>query len=135
MARLVPEWQRVSVLEAVFDQLSDALILYDKDFLIAGVNSAAEKMFAMTAEQMVGRECRDVFRCDECEPGCGMLVGLSEMPSLSNSTIRLHTDNGRERLAIVRTRQLNDEAGHITGAVASIKEIGEEELRKLCGDL
>ena len=126
MARLVPEWQRVSVLEAVFDQLSDALILYDKDFMIAGVNSAAEKMFGMTAEQMVGRECRDVFRCDECEPGCGMLVGLSEMPSLSNSTIRLHTDNGRERLAIVRTRQLNDEAGHITGAVASIKEIGEE---------
>ena len=32
MSKLVPEWQRASVLEAVFDQLSDALVLYDPDF-------------------------------------------------------------------------------------------------------
>ncbi len=126
MSRLVPEWQRASVLEAVFDQLSEALLLYDKDFLITGVNEAAEKMFGMTADEMVGKECREVFRCEDCEPGCGMLVGLGDAPSVSNTTLRLRSDNGRERLAIIRTRQLLDENGRVTGAVASVKDITEE---------
>ncbi len=126
MSKLVPDWQRGGLLETVFDQLADALVLYDKDFVIVGVNSAAEKLLGMTAEEMVGRECRQVFRCEECEPGCGMLVGLSDMPSMNNSTVRLHTDNGRERLAVIRTRQIFDEAGRMRGAVASIKDITEE---------
>ena len=126
MSKLVPEWQRASVLEAVFDQLSDALLLYDKDFVITGVNTAAEKLFSAMAEEMVGRRCREVFRCDECEPGCGMFVGLSDMPSVANSTVRLHSENGRERLAVIRTSQLCDDAGRTTGAVATIKDITEE---------
>ncbi|RPI18669.1 MAG: PAS domain S-box protein, partial [Acidobacteriales bacterium] len=126
MSRLVPEWQRASVLEAVFEQLSEALLLYDKDFLITGVNEAAEKLFGLTAEEMVGKECREVFRCEDCEPGCGMLVGLGDAPSVSNTTIRLRSENGRERLAIIRTRQLLDENGRVTGAVASVKDITEE---------
>lgn len=126
MSKLVSEWQRASVMEAVFDQLSDALVLYDKDFVITGVNQAAEKLFGMTAEEMVGRECKEVFRCEVCEPGCGMLVGLNQAPSMSNSTVRLHTDNGRERLAVIRTRQLFDNSGRLTGIVATVKDISDE---------
>jgi PAS domain S-box-containing protein len=126
MSKLVPDWQRASVLEAVFDQLSDALVLYDKDFVIAGVNEAAEKLFGMTADEMVGRGCQEVFRCGICEPGCGMLVGLNQAPAFSNSTVRLHTDNGRERLAVIRTTQLFDDAARLTGVVATIKDVTDE---------
>ena len=55
MSKLTPGWQRTSVLEAVFDQLSDALILYDPDFRITGVNRAAEKLFGVSSEEMLGR--------------------------------------------------------------------------------
>jgi PAS domain S-box-containing protein len=126
MSKIIPGWQRGGVLEAVFDQLSEGLVLYDKDFRITGVNGAAEKLFGMTAQQMVGRECREVFGCQECEPGCGFLAGLSDEPSVSNSTVRLHTGNGGERLAVIRTRQIHDEAGRVAGAVATIKDITEE---------
>jgi two-component system, NtrC family, response regulator AtoC len=126
MPKLVPNWQRGGVLEAVFDQLPEALILYDKDFLISGVNSAAEKLFGMSAEDMVGLECGKVFRCEECEPGCGMRMGLSDLPSMNNSTVRLFTDNGGERLAVIRTRQLYDDAGRLAGAVATIRDITDE---------
>ncbi len=126
MSKLVPGWQRASVMEAVFDQLSDALVLYDNNSIITGVNEAAEKLFGMTADEMVGRECRDVFRCNTCESGCGMLVGISQAPSVANSTVRLHTDNGRERLAVIRTRQLFDGGGELTGVVATIKDVTEE---------
>jgi hypothetical protein len=40
MSKLAPEWQETRILEAVFDQLSDALVLYSPDFTITGVNRA-----------------------------------------------------------------------------------------------
>lgn len=114
------------MLEAVFDQLSDAILLYDKNYVITGANAAAEKLFGIPAEEMVGRECREVFHCSGCEPDCGLLAGISEYPPTSNTTLRLNTDNGRERLAVIRTRQVYSPSGEVTGAVVTIKDVTEE---------
>jgi PAS domain S-box-containing protein len=126
MSKLTPGWQRASVLESVFDQLSDALILYDPEFSITGVNKAAEKLFGMSSEEMLGRHCQEIFKCTVCEPNCGMLVGLNQPLAAANCTVRLHTDNGMERLVVMRTNQMYDDAGNLTGVVATIKDITEE---------
>ena len=126
MSKLTPNWQKTSILESVFDQLSDALILYDPDFRITGVNRAAEKLFGMSSEEMLGRHCQEVFKCTVCEPNCGMLVGLNQPPSTPTSTVRLHTENGMERLVVMKTNQMMDDAGQVAGVVATIKDITEE---------
>jgi PAS domain S-box-containing protein len=126
MSKLTPGWQRTSVLESVFDQLSDALVLYDPEFRITGVNRAAEKLFAMSSDQMLGKHCQQIFQCAVCEPNCGVLVGLNQPPAAPNCTVHLHTDNGMERLVVMRTSQMFDEAGQLTGVVATIKDITEE---------
>ena len=61
-----------------------------------------------------------------CEPNCGVLVGLNQPTAAANCTVRLHTDNGMERLVVMRTNQMFDDAGHLTGVVATIKDITEE---------
>jgi PAS domain S-box-containing protein len=124
--KLTTPWQRSEVLHAVFDQLSDALILYDRDMVITGVNRAAERLFGMSSEEMVGRNCSEVFRCVVCEQACGVLVGINQAPGSAHSTVRLHTDNGRERMAVIRTNQLFGESGELEGVVATIKDITEE---------
>ncbi|MBS1854003.1 MAG: sigma 54-interacting transcriptional regulator [Acidobacteria bacterium] len=126
MSKLTPNWQKTSVLESVFDQLSDALILYDPDFRITGVNRAAEKLFGMTSDALLGRHCQEIFKCSVCEPNCGMLVGLNQPPATPTSTVRLHTDNGLERLVIMKTSQVFDDEGQVAGVVATIKDITEE---------
>jgi len=126
MAKLVPAWQQPSLMEAVFDQLSDALVLYDTNSVITGINQAAERMFGMSSEEMVGKDCREVFRCVGCDPSCGITLSLSASPSVSHSTLRLHIDNGRERLAVMRTKQLFDSAGRLAGVVATIRDITDE---------
>jgi two-component system response regulator AtoC len=126
MSKIAPGWQKTSVLESVFDQLSDALVLYDPEFRITGVNRAAEKLFGMTSEEMLGKHCQEVFKCSVCEPGCGVLIGLNQTPTAPHSTVRLHTDNGMERLVVMKTTQMFDEGGHLSGVVASIKDITEE---------
>jgi len=126
MSKLTPDWQQTHILEAVFDQLSDALVLYSPDFTITGVNRAAEKLFGMASQDMIGRQCQEVFRCGVCEPGCGMLVGINQAPSAPHSTIRLHTENGMERLVVMSTTQIFDGQGRIEGVVATIKDVTEE---------
>ena len=110
----------------MFDQLSDALILYDPEFQITGVNKAAEKLFGMASEEMLGKHCQEIFKCSVCEPGCGVLVGLNQNPAAPHSTVRLHTGNGMERLVVMRTTQMFDEDGRLSGVVATIKDITEE---------
>ena len=126
MSKLTPGWQRSSVLESVFDQLSDALVLYDPDFRITGVNRSAEKLFGLTSEEMLGRHCQEIFKCSVCEPNCGMLVGMNQSPSSPSTTVRLHTENGMERVVVMRTNQMFDDAGQLTGVVATIKDVTEE---------
>jgi len=126
MSKFIPGWQTTSVLEEVFDQLTDALVLYDPEFRITGVNRAAEKLFGMSSEELLGRHCQDIFRCSVCEPNCGMLVGLGDPPVTPNSTVRLHSDNGLERLVVMKTTQMTNGAGQVTGVVATIKDITEE---------
>src|SRR5689334_15727821 len=121
MSNLTPDWDQPSVLRAVFDQLSDALVLYDPDFIITGVNRAAERLFGMSAEEMVGRHCQEVFRCSGCEPGCGVLVGINQGQGVPHATIRINMPNGTERLVVMRTSQLTNGNGRLEGVVATIK--------------
>jgi len=126
ISKLDPAWQRAPVLEAVFDQLADALVLYDRDLVITGVNHAAEKLFGMMADEMIGKNCKEVFRCAVCEPDCGVLVGINQDGPVPRCTVRLRTSAGRERLAVMRTSHVHDTHGDVQGIVATITDITEE---------
>jgi PAS domain S-box-containing protein len=126
MSKLTPGWQKTSVLESVFDQLSDALVLYDPEFRITGVNRSAEKLLGMSSEELLGQHCQDVFQCSVCEPGCGVLAGLNQHPAAPHSTVRMHTASGMERLVVMRTTQMYDGDGRLSGVVATIRDVTEE---------
>lgn len=136
MSKLFEQWQRTNLMEAVFDHLSDALIIYDHRRVITGVNRSAERLFGMTADEMVGRECNEVFRCGQCEPGCGVLISLDHGHT-PNGTIRLHTDNGRERLAVIRTSPIFTDEGQLVGSVATVRDVTDEvepQRREVIGE-
>ena len=87
MSTLAPKWQRPEILEAVFDQLSDAVFLYDKDLSVVGV------------------ECRR--------------RGLEPSSCMPTGTVSLHTGNGMERMVVIRTVQIFNDAGALEGVVAT----------------
>ncbi|HLK18402.1 MAG TPA: sigma 54-interacting transcriptional regulator [Bryobacteraceae bacterium] len=126
VSHLAADWRKPEILEAIFDQLSDALFLYDKNLHIVGVNQAAERLFGMPATEMLGKHCQELFHCIACEGGCGMRQGLGSMACMPNRTLRIHLENGRERIVVMRTVQLLDKLGELTGVVATVKDITEE---------
>ena len=126
VSHLAVKWQRPEILEAIFDQLSDGLFIYDKGLHIVGVNQSAQRLFGMTAEEMMGKHCQELFRCTVCETGCGMLQGMGSAASVPTGTVSLHTDSGRQRMVVIRTVQLLDADGALEGVVATVKDVSEE---------
>jgi PAS domain S-box-containing protein len=125
MAKLNSAWQTPDLLAQVFDTVSDALVLYDRDHIIRGVNAAAEQLLGMTADDLIGRDCRQMFHCQECEPGCGLHAGLVQLGG-SNGAVRLHTANGFERLVVLKTTPFRSADGSLEGFLATIKDVGAE---------
>ncbi len=69
MSKFVPLWRQEHTLEAVLDSISDGVLTYDRDLRITGVNRAAEEILGYSADEIVGGQCKEVFRCGICEPG------------------------------------------------------------------
>jgi PAS domain S-box-containing protein len=125
MSKLVPNWQKTSVFEAVFDQLCDALVLYDPEFRITGVNRPAEELFGKTADEMVGSCCQEVFRSIVGRARGGALLGLEKACPAAQQTLCLDIGNGVERLVVMRLSQVFDEGGRLAGGAATIRDITE----------
>jgi len=117
---------RTRFLDAIFDHISDAVVLCNKDLQIVGVNQAAERLFGMVAEEIIGQYCEDLFYCGSCEPDGGMRREVGQFGDLPNGTVHLHVKNGRQRMIVIRTVQLRDDANAVEGLVATIKDITEE---------
>lgn len=124
MPRLTPDWQGSAVLEAMFEQLPEPYLLYDDRLQITGINLAAERLLRRSAEDAVGRRCRDVFHCAVCEPECGMQLGLRPGYSITNSIVRMFEPDGHERIAVVRTTPFNNPQGR-RGVVARFEDVAE----------
>jgi len=126
MSHLPGRWQEPHILEAIFDQLSDAVFLYDKDLQIVGVNRAAERLFRIAAGDLVGKNCLDLFHCSSCYPHCGMRQAVGQTTGPPSAAVNLHLNNGRQLMVKVRTVQIRDDADAVEGVVATIQDITAE---------
>jgi len=123
---LSPQWQRPEILASILDQLSDALILYDKDLRIVGVNQAGQRLCGMSIDAMVGKHSVELFHYSACEQGSEVAAEVQEFNGLPNGTVQLHLENGRERTVIFQTVQLFGDSGELEGVVATVKDITEQ---------
>lgn len=122
-------WHRPETLQAIFDQISDAIFFYDKDLRLVRVNKGGEKLFRLPAEAMIGKSCWELFRGAASESSQNVPPDLSRSRRLPTGTVWLHMDNGRDRRVIIRTMELLDESGALEGVVATATDItaGENE--------
>ncbi len=118
-------WRQASTLDAILDSVSDGVLTYDADFRIISANRAALEILGYSAEEVIGRHCREVFRCGQCEPGCGFAVTLSTRMPRSNTTVKIHTADGQERLAVINTSVLQSPEGRLEGVVVTFKDVSE----------
>jgi PAS domain S-box-containing protein len=112
--------ERSCLLETIFDQLPDASVLCDRDLYVVGVNCAAERLFGMTAQEILGRKWQDLLQQGNTQPGACETAGLP------NGPFELRSNSGRARTVAIRAVQVCDDANVIQGLVATMHDVTVE---------
>lgn len=121
MAYFDARWQSPETLLAIFDQISDAVFFFDKNLLLVNVNPSGEKLFGLSAGDMLGKPSWALFHvaASEQDPNYSAHV--------PTGTLTLF-DNGRQHRVLIRKIELLDEAGRLEGVVAIVTDLTERAL-------
>jgi two-component system, NtrC family, response regulator AtoC len=115
--------QKTRLLELAFNQLAAALVLWDPDFRITGINRSAERLLGASSQKMLGKHYQELFQCAICGPGCRILLGLNRAPSAPHETVRINIGSELERFASIDTTQILGDDGQPAGAMATIRPL------------
>lgn len=124
-------WQRPETLLAILDQISDAVLVFDKDIRLIGVNNSAERLFELPASRLLGKLCWDLFALSTAasnSPALDRELGARDSWCLPTGHVRLRLENGRERTVVIKTIELHDAAGVLESVVATASEITDPHL-------
>jgi PAS domain S-box-containing protein len=113
-------WQSPETLQAIFNQISDGVLFYNKDLHLVGVNKSGEKLFGLAADEMIGRSCWSLFHVTAAEQNA---EARSDSDWLPTGTLTLLREDGQERRVVIRSIELLDEAGRLEGVVSTVTDI------------
>ncbi|MEN8144695.1 MAG: sigma 54-interacting transcriptional regulator [Gemmatimonadota bacterium] len=94
----------------------------DADRNLISVSPALERLTGFAAEEVLGRSCLTVNRCEECIKGCGVF----KQGEVDDIPIRLYGADGSDIHVIKSGRVYRDEAGEITGAIEVLRPVFDE---------
>jgi PAS domain S-box-containing protein len=120
----------------VLDNLKEGIIAHDMQRRIYFFNAEAERVTGYTREEVLGRDCHDVFegpfcgqRCSFCD-GNDIFVGRLEYP------LTIFTKTGEQRQIDFTATMMRDDQGDCAGIVASFRDMTElAELQRRSGEI
>jgi len=118
-------------LSLVLDNLLDGVMAHTLNRRIFFFNKAAENITGYQREDILGKDCHDVFPGRFCGGDCEFCEGVTgqDKKSISAKEIVFIRPDGRERLLKMSIMPLSDETGNDVGALLSFKD--DTELDQL----
>jgi len=118
-------------LGTILDCVADGVFTVDTEKRIRFFNRAAEEITGFSAEEAVGRYCREVFRTTNCPAHCTLENVEKTGRNVVNRPVTILTRDGRSLLVSVSAALLADAAGNRIGGVETFRDLSaEEELRR-----
>ena len=118
--------QNMIMLQAIFDGISDNLMLVNKDMVVKLVNKAAARYYGMqSSRDAVGRRCYQMAGRPEPCDGCTIPTAILEKKSIAFERKGLMNPNKSEQVAVypLAEKEFNTE-----DAIIRISDITEKQL-------
>jgi len=111
-------------LEGLWEQFSDGVIALGDDLRIVSFSRGAERITGYRAEEVVGRNCQEIFDTEFCKRLLPLPKTLEKGGSISNVRVRM-VGADDEILVSVTVTPLKDPGGRIIGGILSFRDVGE----------
>jgi len=117
--------EQIRYMNALLQEISDAIITFDKDMIIQSWNKGAERIYGWKAEEIIGKFGGGSLRLDF--PGAskaGIYDELARNGSWKGELVHKRKD-GSTAYVLSSTSQLKDEQGNVLGIITINKDISD----------
>ena len=114
-------------IETIVRSLADGLFVTNSDGLIASFNGAAEFISGYGKNEVIGRDCEEIFRSRFCDDACAL---HNEGRLIRNKETEIITKDGRRLIVSVSSALLRDSDGRIIGGVQTFRDVTAEKQRQ-----
>ncbi len=123
-------------LESILDNLTEGIIAHDKHRRIQFFNRAAEKITGYSRENVLGKDCHEVFGGPFCGNRCSFQQDTPQSLDHLYYPLNIVTRNGEPRRVEMTLTGRKDYAGRFAGVIASFRDVTEHIASKIqLGDL
>jgi len=117
--------------EIILNSIAEGVFTVDLDWRITFFNQAAEEIIGLSAAEVLGRPCCEVFRANVCESECVLGHTLETGQAVVNQAVAILRADGKEIPISVSTALLKDDRGEVIGGVETFRDLSlVEELRR-----
>ncbi len=109
----------------ILDSVADGVFTVDKNFIITSFNRAAEKVSGYSAQEVIGRPCREVFDTKLCTSGCPLARAIETRSRITVAEQVIRNRDGDTIPVQVSATALIDDSGNVIGGVETFKDLTE----------
>jgi PAS domain S-box-containing protein len=118
--------QNLPLHEELLESMPEGIFTINTRWRVATFNRQAEKITGFRREEVIGRNCWEIFRSDMCHTGCPLQIALETGRTAMDQDVRILNKGGSHLTILVNTGVLRDADGLIAGAVETFRPlIGE----------
>ena len=111
--------------EMVLNSISEGVMTVNRDWKIVSWNNAAERITGYHSEEVVGKECMDVFRASLCRNRCPVDRALTCGHPCQDIEVAVHNKKNQVIHLVVNAAPLYDESGHIVGGLETFRDVSQ----------
>jgi PAS domain S-box-containing protein len=119
----------------VLDVVNQGVFTVDRDGRITSFNRMAEEITGHPADEVIGRECADVFRTELCNRECPLRRAITSRGRIRGREVDIQARDGRRIRISVDTAPLETRTGRLIGGVEVLTDLSPlQGLRRALSD-
>jgi PAS domain S-box-containing protein len=117
--------------DLIFDHIPHGIFTVNGQGHITSFNRAAEAITGWTRDDVLGRQCQEIFRSNHCQEACFLFRSIEAGEPHRDQEVKITRKDGNEILVAVSTAALRDAHGNVIGGVEMVRDLSEvDSLRR-----
>ncbi|MBN2211247.1 MAG: sigma 54-interacting transcriptional regulator [Sedimentisphaerales bacterium] len=110
--------------EVMMDHIPEGLIVHTNERIITAFNHAAERITGYNRDDVIGRDCHEVFEGNLCGNKCSFCEGAPNFDHVEYP-MKITTRDGAQKRVEMSVRSMRDEHGQMQGVLACLRDVTE----------
>jgi PAS domain S-box-containing protein len=123
-------FEKEEIQDEILDSIGEGLFTVNKDFRINFFNRAAEKITGYTRDEVLGKFCKQVIKCELCHSKCPIGLILETGNNLYDYRTSIEIRSGVKKSIKLNAAILRDSNSEPSGGVISFRDLSELEAIK-----